>query len=106
MRWNSVLAVAVLACFVTGCARDVSDQVKVAKLGIKKLDKAVQTYADKKGTHPVSLSALVDEGLIQSDDLNDPWDREYQYDPAGSKHRGRKPDIWTATPDQTCTVSN
>ena len=106
MRRNSVLAFVTLALFVAGCGRSVTEQVKVAKIGIKKLDKAVQVYTEKKGTLPVNLSVLVDEGLVNSTDIQDPWDREYQYDPNGNKHQGRKPDIWTATPDMTCTVSN
>ena len=106
MRRNSIWAGIVVALLVSGCGQNVSEQVQIAKQGIKKLDKAVQEYSAKWGTFPPSLTALVAEGLVRESDLSDPWDREYRYDPNGKRNRGRKPDIWTATPDQTRTVSN
>jgi general secretion pathway protein G len=38
-------------------------------------------------------------GYMDKDVTNDPWNNPYQYDPAGPRHNGEKPDIWSYGPD-------
>src|SRR4051812_24635735 len=108
MRRNSILASAILTLFVVGCGGGPSatQKVQTAQKKIRKLDLAVKEYSSKHKTYPAGLTVLVTEGLVEEGDLSDPWDQEYKYDPDGKKHRGQKPDIWTATPDNTRTLSN
>src|SRR5215207_11771996 len=59
-----------------------ADPVQTAKADVKALEKAVQKYCIKRGEYPARLDALVSEGELSATDLRDPWQREYQYDPA------------------------
>ena len=59
-------------------------------------------YLLKNGEYPKSLKALTegDRPLLKgADSLLDPWKKPYQYEVAGPKNKGEKPDIWTVTPD-------
>ncbi len=38
--------------------------------------------------------------MVNAEELIDPWKKPYQYDPAGPKNKGSKPDLWTATPEK------
>jgi hypothetical protein len=68
------------------------------------LMRAVQAYHLTHGELPASLAMLAEKGkdgerpFATADDLLDPWGKPYQYDPAGPKHDGFKPDIWTVDP--------
>jgi hypothetical protein len=65
------------------------------------LDSTMQSqWLREKTTPPASLKALVDEKALSSRSLLDPWGKEFQYDIAGKKNRGEKPDIWAVTPDK------
>ena len=33
--------------------------------------------------------------------FTDPWGNPYRYDPKGKRNGGKRPDIWTVTPDKT-----
>jgi hypothetical protein len=33
--------------------------------------------------------------------LLNPWGKEYEYDPKGSRNDGKRPDIWATAPDKT-----
>jgi hypothetical protein len=74
------------------------DPVQMAKTDMKTLERAVTDYCIKKGEYPPTLDALVNEGAVEPNILRDPWKHEYRYDPAGRKHKGARPDIWTVTP--------
>jgi hypothetical protein len=77
-----------------------ADPAQTAKAEVKALEKAVQKYCIKRGEYPARLDVLVSGGDIESSSLRDPWKREYQYDPAGRKNKGERPDIWTVTPSR------
>jgi hypothetical protein len=75
-----------------------ADPVQTARADVKAIERAVRKYCIKRGEYPTRLDALVGEGEIAPTNLRDPWQREYQYDPAGRKNNGERPDIWTVTP--------
>jgi hypothetical protein len=102
--WSAVLAL-VLAVAGAGCSAGAADQVNAAKADIRTLDKAVQAYCVEKGEYPESLQALVEDGVMTTTSLQDPWLKRYKYDPAGKRNKGKKPDIWTVAPDRT-TIGN
>jgi hypothetical protein len=83
---------------------DALDDAKVAaaKAQIKVLDVAVQLYFIKNEKYPESLKVLTEgkNPLVEPSSLIDPWKNPYQYDPAGPKNKGKKPDVWTVTPDK------
>jgi hypothetical protein len=75
-----------------------------ALLQILALDQAVATYKVKTGEWPRTLKALSEPlpdksaALVKAKDLLDPWKRPFQYDPAGPRNKGKKPDIWSLGP--------
>ena len=72
----------------------------VAKLEVATLTKAVEFYKLKKEKYPEKLKDLIDAGIVEPKaTLLDPWGNAYQYDAAGKKNAGKRPDIWTKTPD-------
>ena len=105
-----VVAVALAAVLAVGVALaqekkpDPFEKAKeaVARATIATLDRAVQVYFVKEGSFPPDLKTLT-EGkppIIEKRGLLDPWKKPYQYEPAGKKNKGKKPDIWTVTPDK------
>jgi YD repeat-containing protein len=74
------------------------DPVQTARIEVKVIERAVQKYCIKRGDYPAQLDVLVGDGEIAADSLRDPWKHEYQYDPAGRKNKGERPDIWTVSP--------
>jgi len=88
----------------TGFPADAKEDAKVAaaKAQITVLDKALQAYHLKHEKYPESLKALTegDKPYVEASALTDPWKNPYQYDPAGPKNKGKKPDVWTVTPDK------
>ena len=68
------------------------------KIRLKILDQAIWNEPNDK--RPTSLKALVDAKVLSSKSLVDPWGKEFHYDIAGKKNRGKYPDIWTETPDK------
>jgi general secretion pathway protein G len=69
------------------------------------LEKAATAYKIRYGDYPPSLDALTQQtpdgspGTVEPDGLLDPWQRPFQYDPSGQHNGGRKPDVWTTTPN-------
>jgi hypothetical protein len=62
------------------------------------LAKALETYKRKhNNTYPARLAALAegDRVLVPKRDLQDPWGQPYQYDAAGKRNKGTRPDIWS-----------
>jgi len=76
-------------------------KVAAAKIQVATLDKAVAVYKLKHDDYPDKLDALVEKKLVEARALTDPWGKSYQYDPAGKKNDGKKPDLWTVAPDKT-----
>src|SRR5262245_33965489 len=71
-----------------------------AKMKIRELQTAVETYnVQHRGSWPESLEFLLqrDEAglgpyLKSQEALLDPWDRQFQYDPNGTRNNGLTPD--------------
>jgi general secretion pathway protein G len=69
------------------------------------LTNAVQAYKVKNHQYPQSLQQLLQpdaKGNIyieEADALIDPWQQPYKYDPSGPNNGGRRPDIWTVSPE-------
>jgi hypothetical protein len=98
----SLLFVALVAG--TGFPADEKEDAKVAaaKAQIAVLDKAIQAYRVKHDQYPETLQALTegDKAFVEASALIDPWKNPYQYNAAGPKNKGKKPDVWTVTPDK------
>jgi general secretion pathway protein G len=69
------------------------------------LTKAVATYRTDHNDWPPNLQVLLQRTgdgygpyLETEEALIDPWNRPYQYNPAGPNNRGLKPDIWSDGP--------
>jgi hypothetical protein len=81
-----------------------ASKIELAKTDIAILTKATEAYKTKTGAFPAKLKNLVDEGYVKPRDgkkLLDPWGKEYEYDPKGSRNDGKRPDIWATAPDKT-----
>jgi general secretion pathway protein G len=77
-----------------------------AKIQIKTLEKAAQNYMVQHGDRPPDqlqdLRKRDSSGgpyLENNDALYDPWGNVFQYNAAGSRNEGLKPDIWCVSPD-------
>jgi hypothetical protein len=98
-----VVLIAIFAAMFGFRYDDGVNKTDLAKAGAKTLETAVICYRLKFGKNPAKLDDLgnppdgspyVDPGA-----LNDPWGQPYQYDPAGPRNQGEKPDIWTTGSD-------
>jgi general secretion pathway protein G len=72
------------------------------------LQTAVQTYYVNNHQWPSSLSVLLNKDangkgpyLEDQNAIIDPWQKPYQYNAAGTRNNGRRPDISTIAPDGT-----
>ena len=81
-------------------------KINIAKIQVKTtLSTACKDYwIDHNQQWPPSLQELISgqDGKVYLEDasaIKDPWDKEYQYNSAGAHNGGRKPDIWTNTPE-------
>jgi hypothetical protein len=76
----------------------------VARADVEALTRAAQAYKVQHGDYPPSLKALTEpqpdggKPFLEKRSLLDPWGRPYQYDPAGEKNNGFRPDIWSLGP--------
>ncbi len=74
-----------------------------AKTDLMALTKAIESFDIVTGVHPATLQELAHPAdgkpYVEADGLVDPWGRPYDYDPHGPRNRGKRPDIWTVTPD-------
>ena len=79
-------------------------KVSTAKAQTRVLSEACENYYINHGSYPTSLALLLQQSeqggpyLKTQDALIDPWQRPYQYNPAGPNNAGRQPDIWADTP--------
>src|SRR5262249_10666184 len=78
-----------------------------ARVQIKRIDKALQIYKLKTGKFPANLAALTEgkNPILKENDLHDPWEKHYLYDPTGPRNDGRRPDVWTMPPEEE-TIGN
>ncbi|MCY2962321.1 MAG: hypothetical protein NT069_01490 [Planctomycetota bacterium] len=72
---------------------------------IRILDSAVQRYLGNEDhgagiNFPPNLKALVDANILSSESLVDPYGHQFRYDVSGKRNKGKRPDIWTETPDK------
>ncbi len=76
------------------------DRTALALLRAQQLTTAAQAYKVKNGEYPPTLEELTqgEKPFVEKSALVDPWGKQYQYDPAGKKNKGLKPDIWTVEP--------
>jgi hypothetical protein len=81
-----------------------ANKIELAKVEIAIMTKACDKYKSKTGAFPTKLTDLVDGGYVVLPEgkkkLLDPWGKEYEYDPKGSRNEGKTPDIWI-TRDKT-----
>ena len=71
------------------------------RIRLRILEKTIRSqFLRDKPLPPKSLKDLVDEKVLSSKSLVDPWGKEFHYDITGKKNRGLQPDIWTVTPDK------
>jgi len=72
-----------------------------ARVQIKRIDEALQIYNKKAGKFPSSLVDLTrgKKPLLTRNDLWDPWEDPYLYNTSGPRNQGKKPDVWTMTPE-------
>jgi general secretion pathway protein G len=87
-------------------------QKDAAAAQTKVLTKACEAYRIKHQKWPDNLQVLLSKdeyGMVYIDDFNalkDPWGKDYQYDPNGTRNQNLKPDIWTTAPDGTGEIGN
>jgi hypothetical protein len=77
-------------------------EVAVAKTHIQAIDTALQAYRVKNDKFPEGLDKLTEgeKPFLKRESLIDPWKKPYQYEATGPKNDGKKPDVWTVTPDK------
>ncbi len=100
-----ILALAGMAVFFMAGQADEGNKARV-KASIKQLTDAVIIYkAQHAGQWPQDLTTLMQrdaEGhgpyVRSEEDLKDPWNNFYKYDPAGANNNGLHPDIYSETP--------
>jgi hypothetical protein len=80
------------------------DEAKLAavKARLKLIDFVIREYQRNMNEVPKSPKVLTegDKPALAADVLLDPWKQPLQYDARGPKNKGKKPDIWTVTPDK------
>jgi hypothetical protein len=84
-------------------AQEKEDKVKLARTYIKTIEQVLAVYQLKYGHYPAKLKTLV-EGprpyFAKPEAILDPWGKPWEYNPAGKRNKGKKPDLWTVTPDK------
>jgi hypothetical protein len=80
-------------------------KISVARIEVRALEQQLQVYKLSNGDYPQNLEALAQPqpsggaALVPKEKLLDPWKRPYQYNPAGPKNQGLKPDVWSLGPN-------
>jgi type II secretory pathway pseudopilin PulG len=107
-----VCTIAVLITFIAATVGDRSnspDARRVARGRVNAIDAACDAYHLAMIKYPSSLddlfanpgnSAWDGPYLKHHISLVDPWGQAYRYDPNGPRHKGTRPDIWSAGPDK------
>jgi type II secretory pathway pseudopilin PulG len=83
-----------------------ADEAKesTAKAQVKTLTEAANMYKLANGDFPPSLDTLAQQQpnggapFVQVDQLRDPFNQPFGYDPGGSHNGGSQPDIWCNRP--------
>jgi general secretion pathway protein G len=80
-------------------------KINTAKIKVKVLTDAVNTYYVKHGEYPPSLESLIQpddtgKGILENAEaLKTPWKGVYSYDANGPHNRNGTPDIWAVGPN-------
>jgi general secretion pathway protein G len=116
MEMLVVVAIIVALAGVGGffLMRALSDSQKdIAKTQVRVLTDACRAYAIKHANNfPESLDLLLAADqrggpwLEDRDALKDPWEKPYQYNKAGPRNQGKRPDIWTIDPTTQQEIGN
>jgi general secretion pathway protein G len=77
-----------------------------AKIKAAQIAKAIGIYmTDHDGAPPQSIGVLLQKDdyggpyISSQDGIMDPWGKQFQIDPTGSRyHGGSEPDVWTTSP--------
>jgi hypothetical protein len=91
---------AFLLCGLASAVDAKDARVEITKAQLNLLDKAIEVYRLKNGEFPKKLKLLVDASLVEAKAILDPWGKEFEYEPAGKRNAGKKPDIWAVGPDK------
>jgi hypothetical protein len=77
-------------------------KVSKARVHMLVLENMLDLYKLREDQYPKTLKELTrgEDPILKPKHLLDPWKKPYQYDPAGPKNKGKKPDVWTVTPDK------
>ncbi len=77
-----------------------------AKLGLKKIDEAIEMFKKEKGDYPPNLSVLAQPYVVAGkppflaeQELLDPWERPFCYEPGTRNPKTGKPLIYSLGPD-------
>jgi general secretion pathway protein G len=78
-------------------------KVSEAQIKANAIAGAAQRFMVKYDRYPNDLNELAQPPsggtpFMAAEDLNDPWGKPYQYDPAGPRNNGQKPDVYTTSP--------
>lgn len=79
-------------------------RVAIAKAQAEAISAALESYVNSIGRYPASLGELTQPhggrpGPLAPVALIDPWGRPFRYDRSGANNAGKRPDVWTLTPD-------
>jgi hypothetical protein len=81
-------------------------KVEVVRVELRTLDPALAAYFVKNNEYPKDWKPLTEGATPYLERVPlDPWKKPYQYDPAGKRNGGKKPDVWTVTPGKQ-TIGN
>ena len=98
-----------VAIIVTINRSNSQDVRRAAQVQVDSIDGACKAYYLAMNKYPSSLNDLfgnpddsdwVGPGQSHHTPLVDPWGQAYRYDPNGPRHKGTRPDIWSAGPDK------
>jgi len=80
-------------------------KAEIARIQAYNLEKSLRAYfVDHDSMYPKDLTDLTlksDNGgpYIDAEGLLDPWGKPYSFDPAGPRNGGKKPDVFTRSPE-------
>jgi general secretion pathway protein G len=89
------------------------DNAKIdrARSDVQAIENALKSYKLRFSNYPDSLDQLLTPPngkpfFDSQESILDPWGQRYQYNPQGPNNGGRKPDVWTNTPDGSEQIGN
>ena len=101
--------IVLIAATVANRSKNAQDVRRAAQVHVDAIDAACDAYHLAMNKYPASLNDLFGspgdstwEGpyLHVTFSLVDPWGQAIRYDPKGPRHKGTRPDIWSAGPDK------